>query len=72
LHDVQITNFIVSKYYYQASSPFYKTYTIDSGEWGLKRMKKKFGLVLVVILLIGLVNNVQAANINGWGWNGYD
>ena len=35
-------------------------------------MKNKLGLVLVVILLIGLVNNVQAANINGWGWNGYD
>jgi len=44
--------FIVSKYYFQASSPFYKTYQIDSGEWRLKRMRKISILVIVLAVLL--------------------
>jgi hypothetical protein len=38
----QIPKFIVSKYYYQASSPFYKTYPIDNEKRRLKKNEKKF------------------------------
>ncbi len=44
-----------SNYEHIVSSPFYKTYPIDSGEWGLKRMKKMVVILCIIVLGIALL-----------------